>query len=111
MADSVTLIASGRVIAGMGEALAGWHALQAEALSQQSGFLSTDLLPPRSGAKSDIWTIRIRLASPEQLEAWQSSAACRDLLTAAVPLLVGVSSRNAANRRAPSPAADPMSPR
>jgi len=89
MADCVTLISSGCVHAGMGEALAGWHARQAEALSQQSGFLSTDLLPPRSGAKSDIWTIRISFASPEELKAWQSSAACRDLLGAAAPLLVG----------------------
>ncbi|MFM8277352.1 MAG: antibiotic biosynthesis monooxygenase [Cyanobium sp.] len=89
MANSVTLIASGRVHAGMGEALAGWHARQSEALSQQSGFLSTGLLPPRSGAKSDIWTIRISFASPADLKAWQSSTACRDLLAAAAPLLVG----------------------
>jgi len=89
MADSVTLIASGHVRAGMGEVLAGWHARQADALSRQSGFLSTDLLPPRSGDKSDIWTIRISFASLEDLEAWQSSAACRDLLVAAAPLLVG----------------------
>lgn len=89
MADSVTLIASGRVRAGMGEALAGWHARQADALSWQSGFLSTDLLPPRSDAKSDIWTIRISFASTEELEAWQASAACLDLLTAATPLLEG----------------------
>ena len=89
MVDPVTLIASGRVQAGMGEALAAWHARQADALSRQNGFLSTDLLPPRSGARSDLWTIRISFASPEDLRAWQSSTACRDLLTAAVPLLVG----------------------
>ncbi|MFN7900265.1 MAG: antibiotic biosynthesis monooxygenase [Synechococcaceae cyanobacterium] len=89
MADSVTLIASGRVIAGRGEALAGWHARQADALSRQSGFLSTDLLPPRPGTSSDIWTIRIAFTSPEALEAWQTSAACRDLLAAAAPLLEG----------------------
>jgi antibiotic biosynthesis monooxygenase (ABM) superfamily enzyme len=89
MADSVTLIASCRVRAGMGEALAAWHARQADALSRQSGFLSTDLLPPRSGAKSDIWTIRISFASTEELAAWQASAACRDLLAAATPLLEG----------------------
>jgi len=89
MADSVTLIASGSVHAGMGKTLAAWHARQADALSRQSGFLSTDLLPPRSGDKSDIWTIRISFTSLEELEAWQSSAACRDLLAAAAPLLVG----------------------
>ncbi len=80
MADPVTLIASGRVHAGMGKALAGWHARQADALSGQSGFLSTDLLAPRSGARSALWTIRITFASAEQLDAWQSSAKCRDLL-------------------------------
>ncbi|MCP9851246.1 antibiotic biosynthesis monooxygenase [Cyanobium sp. Morenito 9A2] len=89
MADPVTLIASGRVHAGMGKALAGWHARQADALSRQSGFLSTDLLPPRSAAKGETWTIRISFASPEELEAWQSSTACHDLLAAAAPLLVG----------------------
>ena len=89
MADCVTLIASARVIAGRGEALAGWHARQADALSRQSGFLSTDLLPPRSGPRSDIWTIRITFTSPEALEAWQASVACRDLLAAAAPLLEG----------------------
>ncbi|MFY8147955.1 MAG: antibiotic biosynthesis monooxygenase [Prochlorococcaceae cyanobacterium] len=89
MADSVTLVASGRVRAGMGEALAGWHARQAEALSRLSGFLSTDLLPPRSSAKDGLWTIRITFASREALDAWQSSAACRELLADAVPLLEG----------------------
>lgn len=89
MANSVALIATGRVHPGMGEALAGWHARQAEALSQQTGFVSTDLLPPRSSAKSDIWSIRITFDSREALEAWQSSSVCRDLLVAAVPLLQG----------------------
>lgn len=87
MANSVTLIASGRVLAGRGKALAGWHARQADALSRQSGFLSSDLVPPRSGTRSDIWTIRIKFSSPEALEAWQASAACSDLLAAAAPLL------------------------
>lgn len=88
MAEPVTLISSGRVHVGMGEALAGWHARQADSLSRQSGFLSTDLLPPRSGENSDIWTIRISFASLVELKAWQTSDACRDLLAAAAPLLV-----------------------
>lgn len=89
MTDPVTLIATARVHAGMGEALAGWHARQAEALSRQSGFLNTDLLPPRPGANRDVWSIRITFASREALEAWQSSFVCLDLLEAVSPLLEG----------------------
>lgn len=87
MADSITLISTALVRPGMGEALAAWHARQVEALSRQGGFISTNLIPPRSGGPERRWRIEITFASTESLEAWEASTACRRLLDEVVPLL------------------------
>ncbi|MFM7674160.1 MAG: antibiotic biosynthesis monooxygenase [Synechococcus sp.] len=89
MADSVTLISAALVRSGMGEALAAWHARQADALSRQDGFISTNLIPPRPGAAERRWCTEITFASAACLEAWQASSPCRRLLEEAVPLLEG----------------------
>lgn len=79
MANSITLIASGLVRPGCSEELAAWHARQAAALSRQSGFISTDLTLPRSGAKDRGWKVKMVFASQESLNAWQASEACQAL--------------------------------
>ncbi|QPN67431.1 antibiotic biosynthesis monooxygenase [Synechococcus sp. CBW1006] len=89
MADSVTLITSALVRPGMGQALAAWHARQAEALSRQSGFISTNLIPPRPSGSERRWCIEITFQSSDSLEAWQGSIPCRKLLEEAEPLLEG----------------------
>lgn len=87
MGDSVTLVAIGRPRPGRGEALAAWHARQAEALSRQPGFISTDLIPPRPAATDGRWTILATFRCREDLEAWQRSGACQELLADAASLL------------------------
>lgn len=98
MADSVTLISSGFVQLGMEEQLAAWQARQTEALSRQRGFLSTELILPRSGAKDRRWKILVTFQSQETFKAWQASEACQALCAEATSFWQGQDYRESLHR-------------
>jgi antibiotic biosynthesis monooxygenase (ABM) superfamily enzyme len=88
MTDPVILIAVGHALPGMGGQLAAWHARQALVLSQQEGFISTDVLPPRAEEQQGTWRIVITFRSEDTLENWRRSNERQALLSQAGPWLV-----------------------
>ena len=89
MTQHAICIATAQVRPGSEEAFFAWQARHSATISNSSGFISTDMIPPPAGQTGGSWTIIQKFESEEALIAWQQSPDHGAIVAEALPLITG----------------------
>jgi len=89
MSQHAALIATAIVRPGNEEAFSLWKGKHDAAIATFAGFISSDMVPPRTGHPEEPWTILLNFESEEDVKKWQESPERGRILGELVPLLVG----------------------